>query len=364
MMRTLFFVLMITLLSLGCGSSKKLIDKGKYKQAYSTALSKLNRGKSTREDKQVLNEAFNKLYNEDLIEIARLEQSTDLKDLETAYKLYDKTINRYNKGKSHLDRAYANEIQTSIDNQEATRLILVDQYWSFANQDLLDYEASQDKAFARSAYQLLTKVEQYDGVYPDLNALKVYAYESGIIKVGFDVDVWFALEYDWEAEDVFEELEGMNGFVQFIFEPREQVDCFLEIDLEDLDFDERISRQQQQVSKTIQDGYTTETDDEGNTTQVPKYVEVQGTVIAIITEVRGQWTADVDVNTYSNACNFRDNSFRAEAIRTCEYYEYEGDPRAMPNNIDFGRRLDCDFRDELVDEMLDVLFDEVSSEYQ
>lgn len=363
-MRHIFLLLISMTLIAACSSSKELMEKGKYKQAFDSALSKLKKGKSSREDKQVLNSAFNQILNDDKMEIGRLEQSTDLTDLEQAYLAYDNAIDLYDKGSQYLESKYGNQIDEFRTSQENTRLTLVDQYWNFANQDLQDYESSNDKSYARSAYTLLSKVKQYKGIYPDLNELQAYAYESAIIKVGIDADAVFALEYDWEVENVFEDMEGRSGFMEYIYEPREQVDCFLDIDLEYLDFDTRESRQSQQVSENIQDGFTTVKDEDGNSTQVPKYIEVYGTVISIITEIRGQWTADVDVDSYNNECNFRDETFRTESIRTCEYYEYEGDQRARPNNINFGQRMDCNFKDEMVNEMLIDLYNNVVREYK
>ena len=362
---------MLLLLSFGivlsCGSPSKLLTSGKYDKAFEKALSGLEKGKNKRENKSVLLKAFNESIKDTEEEVEILLVNPDIKYAVKAYNEYEQLNEQYQSGREWLSTDYGNKMTDINADQESVRLNIVDSYWAYSQEDIDNFESTDRKIYAQSAFENLEKFEQYGGESTDLKTLKERMYEAGIVKVNVVAEQRWSFSNDWDIDNTFDNLErASTGWFDITYDGIGQdYDCLMQISLSDIDYDVRQNRNTQQFSEQIQDGYTTQIDTSGNTIQIPKYVTVNGTVITYQTRVTGEWRAQVEWQSRNGECDFRDQRFSADEFEDCEYYETSGDQRAIPSQFrnQSAFRDDCDVEEELRDELLDDLYNDIRREY-
>ncbi len=357
---TYFFAVLVLI---QCKSTKTLLEKGKYEQAYTAVVKKMAKGKQTREDKNILYAAFDAIYSESNQVMDKLSKSSSISDLELIYEEYSYLDELASKGKPY----FGSDLRTRVDSigllKAETKTTIRDQYWTFAKEDLAKYEAKNDKSDAQQSYAYFKKVKKYGGNSAELDSLTEIALQGALVRIGFNAEAPFDIRYNWDIDTKFSRLEGQRGYLLYIYDPSGKMDCFLDVRFENLNIIESEQSTSYQVSERIQTGTTTTTDEEGNVIEVPSYEEVYGTVFNKTIVFDGRWSASVDASSITGDCNYYSNRITATDQRTCEYNEYTGDHRAKPTNVSFTNFPDCDFEDEMVDEMLDDIFRDFRSYY-
>ena len=223
---------------------------------------------------------------------------------------------------------------------------------------MLDYDETNDKSYAQDAYIVFEKAESYDPDYVDIRLLKDDAYDKGTIVIVIDVDVPFDFSLERDIEREFSDLEREGGLFQEVYYERrvDDVDCYLEIDFAPLDRFISANRRLDNYSEQVEDGFNTVIDTSGNSTQVPRFIDVTGSVTTITETITLGLRLAVTVDGNKN-CTYRNANYQEQEIVETERYEWSGDRRAIPsrfldaNQVQDTRRLEEDAVEEIIEDL-------------
>jgi len=344
-----------------CASPQKNFRKGNYEKAFSGTLKNLEKGGSDRKDKQILNKSFNELLKRYKNENSDLAQTNHIEDWEDSFVAADELIAKYNSASRFLDSDFDTPLESIILDNEELGSQIADNYFELANMSMGDFNASGDKLAAQDAFLMYEKVKYYDRKlqYADINNLLEGALEAGTIIVIVDADTW-ELSYGWDVDRRFDDVERIragNFYAVYFEENIDNSDCFLEVDFGSLNIRESEGSSTERFTERIVDGYETVTDSSG-TTRNPIYKNVSGTVTILRQEVLYEWDARVRTRSYTDYCDFRNNSFDSRITDRRERYQISGDERAIPDRYKTNG-TDFNFSEsEVVDDLIDDIYNQ------
>lgn len=352
-----FLILCTSILLLfSCSSPQKLYEKGKYFKAFDAALNDVKSKKKDRKNLVLLNKAFSKMIDEAVGKMYYLEDGYEVKDLRYNLEQYEEVDKRYVKGRSYLD----DDNIIKYKEFETDKFQLVDDAYLEGKALLVFYEESKNKIDAQNAYLHFELVYNYGSGYSDLDQLLSESKIAGTIVYLVDADLDSDFSYQWEVDRKFDNLEGQDGFVKILYDNRDQTgDCVVELDFARLDVDENDSEFVQNYSKEIIDSYTTEVDTSGKTIKTPVYKEVSGSVRTVTITKRVSWRIDLEILKSNINCNLNQDRFSASVVDKVETYDIRGDERAIPQEFLNNTNQEIEDTDDMVDELLDQLYDKI-----
>jgi len=356
-MKYRFCILTIFIFALTCCSSpQKLYEKGNYFKAFDSVLKDIEGNKKDRKNLLLLNKSFSKMIDVSRDEMRSLEDGYEVTDLKHNLEQHEEVDKRYVKGRSYINDENDNKygIFTVDKNQ-----LLSDAYEE--GKDLLKYyDESKNKTDARNAYYHFELVKKYGNDFQDINNLLSEARELATVIYNIDADLDSDFSYQWEVDRVFDDLEGESDFVKIVYDDSyESEDCSVVLDFSRLDVDESQKKSSQEFSKEIIDGYTTETDTSGNTTQLPIYKKVYGQVTVVSLTKKVSWSIDFDIVNSSINCDLKHKRFRESVEDRIERYELGGDDRAIPSEYKGNQNDRIKDTDDMVDELLEALYKKI-----
>ncbi len=349
-MQKYIFLLITAFLLTACSSANKLYEKGKYEKAYIKAIKDLKKNKSHK-DKVLLNKAFAKILDKYKGELGEIDPNY----IESDLKIYDNLQNYYFKGEQYLSEE--NIIQYEKLNEGFYARI--DRLIEEAKKDMEEYEKTQDKQYAQSAYYMLSLAEKYlpEDYNEDISLLLEDARKKGTVVYNITTDVKFGWRYniEFDVRRQMEDLEGWEGLIKVIFEsPGNEGDCDVTLEFGRIYEDQRNDQNTRNFSKKIVDRYETKIDKNGKKTKVPVYKNVKGSV-KIYRDIKTvEW--EVYLNSYSStsACDLRSRRFDGYEKDEVDRYEIFGDRRAIPER--YLRKTNHRFR-RTEDMLKDILYD-------
>lgn len=348
-----------------CSSPQKSFDKGNFEKAYKASLKNIKKGKKSRKDKSILNKSFNELVKQNTNEAEKFLRSNQIEDWEEAYAEYDQLLDWYYDGKGYLDNSYDARLNTIDTELETLGKDIAANYYELGTMSMDGYYEEYNKAYAQDAFIFFEKTAAYDSEYPKIDSLLDDTYKLAIVNVLVVANAPFERSYEWEIDRRFSDIERESKeFYQITYERNIiNVDCTLEMDFSGLDSYLREDRSIQRFSEQIEDGYDTQVDTSGNTTKIPRYVTVTGEVTTIREVLTFRWRVAVSVFGERSYCDFRNRTFDAEEETSRERYEFSGDSRAIPNQYGSSSRNDFEDEDDVVDDLIDDLYREISNYY-
>ena len=361
MKRTLIIIFLFQLIS--CASPQKHFSKGNYQKAFDAALNDLQK-KNDRKLKQILNRSFEEIVRDKSYRIDNLSASRHLEDWEDAFALYQELINDYDDGHRFLLPKYDTIIDKLIDENELLALLISDRFEEMAFNSMEDYERHYDKFAAQSANRYFNKILYYEPDYPGIDSLLDYSYLAGVINYLVDVNTWdFTYQFDIDQE--FSQLRNKSwGYYQVFYNTIiSNVDCEIDLNFQELSIIETASQtHSERFTKEIQDGYKTVTDTSGVSSQVPRYIEVEGFVSTLATTKNYEWRINMMVDRYSDYCNISGRTFTSIKSLTKNEYELSGDERAIPGHYKNTGSAEYDHSDrKIAKDMIRDLYRQVSN---
>ena len=357
------FFLLICVSYFSCSSPQKSFDKGNYEQAFSSALKNLNKGKSDRKDKTILNKAFEKLYNEKLTEAQSFLRSDVLEDWEEAHELHEEIIELYNDGSKYLSSDFDAGLEKVHNNQDQLGTDLAEGFHNLGQESMLAFNESGNKLAAQDAHYFYERTQYYDPNFTDIDEAIDKALLEGTILVLIEADAPFEFSYEWEIDREFDDIERQSSqyvdikYNKLVSDP----DCVLEINFGRLDRDTRQSTRTDRFTEEIEDGFETSIDTSGREIRVPRYRTIEGSVTTITEEIRYEWDMSVRPSGIREYCNFRQRIFSADERIQIERYELSGDRDAIPSRF---REEDVSIdEDDIVEELIEDLYDEFRRYY-
>ncbi len=348
----------LALTIIACSSPSKLYDKGNYQKAFTKALSELEKGKKNRENKKIINDAFDKIMNEDEEEIIALKNG-NLEDQEKAYNQYGNIFKSYNSAKKYL----GNDIDIRVEKLKNDRNILGDKlandYASVAKRNLNEAIDKNNKLLAQTAYYQFDKAIYYaEQENKELSNLQQDALDLGVVhylitkrSINFDLS--------WEIDRVFEDVEKdvKNIFTKVSYDKSsENTDCIIDLVFSDFEQFDRTRTDRRDFEEEVITGYQTQVDTSGTTTEIPIYERVTGSVR--IDEVTRTSELELRLDIYSNNgnCQIRRQRFDASFDENLEFYTAYGDERAIPARFRNTRNQDFENPNRVAEDLLDEIY--------
>ena len=185
-MKQVFLLLSVLIALSSCRTTEKLIEKGDYDSAINRLVKKLSGKKNKdRDDVISLEYAFKKAQSKDLQKIKDIKPALEIRDWDQIAFIYRDIENRQNRINGLIPlsskdgyTASFDFIQTADAIKEAKREA-AELYYQIAVSKLSNAEKTKDKNLAQSAYQDLSKIDQYFSQYKDKESLKQKAIELG-----------------------------------------------------------------------------------------------------------------------------------------------------------------------------------------
>jgi len=363
MKRILVYLLGIVIF-LSCASPQKSFKKGDYEKAYSSALKSLKKGDKDRKLKTILNNSFDKLYQQHLDKAEKLVDSGYIEDWEEAYLQMNKVIVFYDEGRAYLDNDIDEVIRTLKIDSDSLKNDLAHGYYDLATEKISAYESQGDRNLARESHQFYLKSLEYG--YDEKNIMDEvdYALKEAVIVLNVIAEAPYERSFRWEIDRRFDDLENESeDYLEIVYDNRNvRADCNMEIEFSNFRRNLDESYNTRNFSERVEDGYETQVDTSGKSTRVQKYTTVRGEVTIISEEYTFEW--GVYVRTYGDNryCNYSDRRFDERERRTNERYQIRGDRRAIPNQY-LNDRVDNINEERIAEEMIDDIYDQVRRYY-
>lgn len=355
----------VWLFVIACTSAKEAYQKGEYESAIQKSLKNLKAEKDIRQNKTLLNNAFDKRYaelNNRFEDRAKL----DLKLLEKLYSDCDKFLVLATEVKPYLE---STNIEKKLKLDKNTDL-LEDEICTALYEKAIDHydnaRVKKDKKEARLAYETFMDLSSYDSQkkYKETNSLLEKSLELATYHYQFDIDHGFNIGESWEIKSQFSKLSNKGStFKKFYTEGQcKPCDCVIELNFRDLRESKHTSTETKSFEKKVEDGYTTTKDDKGNVIKTPVYKILRGQVVIEKTRFDFNWEIKSEVKKETVACDADYRTF--DASKSIDLYDYRlsGDRDAIPSEYKNYTRPTLD-KDDLIDDLLEDLFNQVVNYY-
>ncbi len=355
-----FFLLLFSCFCLGCTSPEKLLETGQYDQAFRAALNKLAGKKKKAEWVAVLEEAFARATERDMLEAERLKREGNPARLPEVTTLYESIAQRQQALRPLLPLRDENGRIAQFDLVEIDALLRESrrdaaEYLYTRAQRHLDAAAQGNKEEARQAYRLLLQTrDMIPGTFRDRDRLIDDAIYLGTTRIfaEFDLRAPVILPATF-ADDLYAfYLEGWNDeWTQFYLYPMEDAEMdakfILRINQAQIS-PERLQERERNFSRQIEEGKKDMLDDDGNIVrdtlgrpiQVPNLVTVTARMLqtfqnkAARMQVETEW---VDLHSGRIVDRQRRN---AEAVFENVFARCRGDERAIDSDLRYLCRQD------------------------
>ncbi len=303
-MKKQMLVMILAIFASSCANLDKLVDQGRYNEAIRVATKKMQ-GDKYKKTKHVLalEEAFNKVQDEDLREAKYLETSTDGRSWDRVYSIYKKIEERQALVSPMLPLRSKEGYRASFNFIKVGPLLsnaakeAAGYHYASAEQSLERAEQGNKDA-AKNAFASLERVQRYFTNYKDVADLKLkaqYLAKTRIL-VMLDNQAPVMIPYEFEREILDISIRDLNSkFKEFYMEDRDNIDIYATLTITNMDVSpERETINHFHEEKRIKDGWeylldkrgNIRTDSLGNKLKVDKYIIAKAHVHEIVREKR------------------------------------------------------------------------------
>ena len=362
-----FFLFAVVLLLFGCASPRKSFEKGDYEKAFETTLTKAKNNKASQQDFKILYESLRFMVGQKMEEIRVAEQSNNPKELEYGLSLVKELKEHISEAKRYSELNFDENILELDDKEAEFSEILYGHYYKSGLYLLKRGERENNKPYVQNAFLDFEKAREFQTTIA-LDSLQAIALEKGLIHINVGASATFALEFDWEIDQVFDDIEWESDqFTKITYDDfGESEDCNIDVRFQDLGIltNDEIVEQNEYQQRVIVD-YQTFTDSSG-TREEPIY----GTVYASLSVRRFTKLAVADVSIYIDGfgpnCQLEGTSFTRRLDAVVEEIRITGDERAVPaeyQNQPYRSFGDLPNDSQLMEELLQEIYSEFVRHY-
>ena len=268
-MRAKFYILFIALFTISCNTVEKMVDQGRYDEAFAFSARKIA-GKKKKKTKYVkaLEEAYNTLNNRDLMEIDFLLKKGSPASWDQVVNLYGNIERRQDLIAPFLPLrskdGYRGYFEINDYSDEIIKAMELSAEFHFNEaKEHIELARNGDKRAARRALNDLGNIDKYFDNYKDSDKLKDEMYELGQEHVAIEIiNEGGRLFGDQALDNLYAlNLRELNSYwVKFHrYNPEVKYDDYVVIELEDVLLGvEREWVNYSSFEKEIEDGYDIE----------------------------------------------------------------------------------------------------------
>ncbi len=296
MKKTVLYFCVLTVLSAGCSSSGKLLEKGDYDKAIDKSIKKLVKDPNSQDDARALDKAYRLANERDLNRIKLLKSENKPENWEAIYRRYIMLDNRQEKVKRVLPLSLDNK-QINYEMHDYTAEIVeakagtAEYYYNNGNR-LMKLERKESY---REAYHNYLKARQYGGsTYPDIEKHIDEAHYLGTSFVLIEVvnSSYIKLPDEFYNDVLAIDSKHLNSeWVEYHLHPAGSdvpYNYAVSLVIKQIDIaPEQIDRHEYVKERTVQDGFdyvldrrgNVMKDSLGNDIKVPRYIDLRCRVI-------------------------------------------------------------------------------------
>lgn len=351
--------------TMACTSAKEAYQKGDYAAAIRKSMKELRADKNVTQNKQLLNNAFQRRYQE-LHNQFTDRKLNELKKLKKMYWEIDEFLELATESKPYLNEENIRYKEQMANDEDQLESDICTVLFEAGMEHYDTARLRNDKQQARLAHETFLDLASFDTQkrYKETAELIDHSLSMAVIKYHFVIDHGFNFGYSWKIKNQFSRLVNKGStYKQFYVDTDcHPCDCIVELNFRELRESQFSSRESRTFEKKVEDGYTTTKDDKGNTIKVPIYKTLRGVVIADKIRYDFNWEIRSDVNKESQSCDASYQTF--ETAKSFEVYEYSfsGDREAIPAEYKNYSRPTLD-KDDIIDDLLEDLFNQVVNYY-
>ncbi len=352
----------LALLLISCSSPQKALENQNYSKAFRKSLKKVKSKKATSRDKKILMESLRQLLAQNDREIEIRESGIPPKDWVDALKYIEDSQEKIRKAAPYT-RFDFTEIDSKLADKE-TKITknIYGFYLRGGNQNLDESKRTGEKFKAQKAFEFFNNAKRYTNDTRQLDQLMAECVRFGKVIYSINSDAPFGLS--WEVDRAFSNFEReSNHFLEVNFDRiMSNADCDINLDFRDFDigYGQR-TVENRQFQEEVEAGFRTERDTSGNEIRIPLYETVYGQVR--VEELSKIAVGEIWVNVYANNqnCPLRDTRIENEVVNVVERHTITGDRRAIPNNYDDSFQDELMQDDDIAEELIDLLYQEISN---
>ena len=360
MKQTHFVIILLTLVGFSCSSPQKSFEKGNYEKAFNGALSDLDKRNNPRQNKTLLNKAYQEILYQNDRDNYKLLRTGYVEDLEKVYSNNLDIIDKYHDAKRYLNPTFDSIATEFTARTQRIKEDIAFSYWDQGNILMEMYNTSGDKFKAQDANYHFSKALDYDIQYTSIDSMLDVSFAAGVIHVLVETNVW-DLNYSWRVDNTFRNLINLSrGFNQVHYENMISIaDCRIDVSFNNVEIFENRTTQQEEYSKEIQDGYTTEVDSSGNINRILKYKRITAQVTKETTTWTYTWRVRSTVRQATPFCSMSNGNFEERGEIVNIDYQIDGDTRAVPEEYQNVRIFNKSSEEEqLLHRMIDNIYDD------
>lgn len=347
-MKTISTLLGILLIMTGCRSVEKMIDQGDFDTALLKSVRKIS-GKEQLKEKYVLaiEEAFAKATQRDLDYILSHQQSQKATEWYSTIEHLRKIIKRQNALSPLLPIVSKEGRKANFSFVKTNEMLTtaIDQFQDLTFQEGTVYlsEAREgDKAAARKAYQIFSRLWEFDENYKNARELQNEAEEIGISHIMVSIE---NSTYSVIPENMLDDLLALGfqdeKWIKYHFTNSIQFpDRHITVVLQSLEIGpERLHEQVRLEEREIEDGFKYQLDRKGNVQKdslgndikIPLYKRVKARFIQT-EQIKNGWVSGYIVNENLLTGKTEQVPFDTQVVFENTYAKFRGDHRALSSD--------------------------------
>ena len=362
------FLLGLIFLFTACSSARKSFEKQQYEKAIKLALKSLEKNKSVKESKNILQRSLVKVEREKYKQIQEKSTSDNLEDKVEAFEILSDLDEMYEKSIKYLDTSFSTKHDYIHNDWVNLRENISQSYFSRGQQNLTIAKKQDQKDLAQNAYYDFIESRKYGNIDRAVDSFMQASIDFGTITYVVQADPVFDISQSWEIDRTFDNIVNQGGiFRRVFFEPigmPENIDCIIDIDFVSLDITNRDFTNTQNFTERVIVDYKITQDTSGKQIKEPIYGDVQGSVLTTDFERLGEWDVRVNVMARSKHCQANDENFEESFTSKVRKTTLQGDERAIPsqykNTMNMDELMD---EDDIAEELINQIYQRIINLY-
>jgi hypothetical protein len=357
-------LLLFVFLTSNCSSTQKPSNSS-YEKQFSSALKKLKKGKSSSKTKSSLNTSLAKIIEQETLKMNTISGDNELLKKEQNYTIQTKLLGYLNDAKPYMDPSFMGKLEELNKTETQLREELQTSHFNSGQEQLEAALSTRDKTKSRVAFAHFEKASKYGLNTPLLDSLQKVSLDFSLVEYNLTVKMSADQKYESLVKNKLRELERLNrSFKKIHFENPNStsIDCDIEISFDPLSIIEDLKANSRNYQKEIQTGTRAETRGD-RTVEVPVMERVSGTVTTNTHIKVARWRVELNPKSNSSSCDLTGKFFQ-EVMETKKIkLDFNGDRRAIPQELLNYDRSELLQEREIVEEMIDRIYEKIKSNY-
>ncbi len=325
----------------------------------------MKRGKNNSKMKASLNTALSKVIEQETLRMDTISTTDELLKKEQDHTIQTKLIGYLNDAKPYLESSFSEKLEALNKTERKLGEELRTAHFTSGQEKLDSALSTQDKTKSREAFAHLKKASKYGLNNPLLDSLQKVSSDFSLVEYNLTVTMAADQKYESLVKNKLREFERLNRNCKKIhFENPKSTsnDCEIEIFFDPLSIIEDLKVDSRNYQKEVQTGTRNETRGD-RTVEVPVMERVSGTVTTNTHIQVARWHVKIIPQSTSMSCDLKGKYFQEQMELKKIKLDFSGDRRAIPQELLNYDRSQLLQEREIVEELIDRIYEKIKSNY-